>query len=179
MKVNSTRIMAVPASKLWQGVTSEGHLALAHPYVDQHLHGGPMGLGEKDRIVYLNGLTFERQFTAWEEGLGYDLRIGRPNGKSRSLVEWRINSIDSHQSSLSITVHPDLLRRWPSWLRWIAFRIRVKPQLQSYLDAVTGGIAYWLETGAPVRRSDHPNHPWFGDVKNQGQTGTASGFVEQ
>ena len=179
MKVNSTRIMAVPASKLWQGVTSEGHLALAHPYVDQHLHGGSMGIGEKDRIVYLNGLTFERQFTAWEEGLGYDLRIGRPNGKSRSLVEWRINSIDSHQSSLSITVHPDLLRRWPSWLRWVAFRIRVKPQLQSYLDAVTGGIAYWLETGAPVRRSDHPNHPWFGDVKNQGQTGTASGFVEQ
>ena len=179
MKVNSTRVMAVPASKLWQGVTSEGHLALAHPYVDQHLHGGPMGLGEKDRIVYLNGLTFERQFTAWEEGLGYDLRIGRPNGKSRSLIEWRINSIDSHQSSLSITVHPDLLRRWPSWLRWVAFRIRVKPQLQIYLDAVTGGIAYWLETGAPVRRSDHPNHPWFGDVKNQDKTRTASGFEEQ
>ena len=171
--------MAVPAPKLWQGVTSEGHLAVAHPYVDQHLHSEPMGLEAKDRIVYLNGLTFDREFTAWEEGLSYDLRIGRPNGKSRSLVEWRINSINPHQSSLSITVYPDLLKRWPSWLRWVAFRIRVKPQLQIYLDAVTGGIAYWLETGAPVRRSDHPNHPWFGDVKNQDKTRTASGFEEQ
>ncbi len=157
--------MAVPAPKLWQGVTSEGHLATAHPYVDQHLHSEPMGLGAKDRIVYLNGLTFDREFTAWEKGVGYDLYIGRPNGRARSLVEWRINSIDSRHSSLSITVHPDLLKRWPSWLRWVAFRMRVKPQLKCYLDAVTGGIAHWLETGVPVIRSDHPNHPWFGDTQ--------------
>ena len=81
------------------------------------------------------------------------------------MVEWRINSIDPHHSSLSITVYPDLLKRWPSWLRWVAFKLRVKPRLQCYLDAVAAGIAHWLETGASVTRADHPSHPWFGDTQ--------------
>lgn len=166
MKVNSTEIIQVPAAKLWEGVTAEGHLAVAHPYVEVHTHDGPMGSGAKDRIVYLNGLTFDRQFTDWREGEGYTLLIGRPQGRSRSRVEWHIESLGPTKSSLSITVHPDLLRRMPSWLRWAAFQWKVKPLLKAYLDAVTGGIAHWLETGTPVRREDHPDHPWFGHTRS-------------
>lgn len=166
MKVNSTEIIQVPAAKLWEGVTAEGHLAVAHPYVEVHTHDGPMGSGAKDRIVYLNGLTFDRHFTDWREGEGYTLLIGRPQGRSRSRVEWHIESLGPTKSSLSITVHPDLLRRMPSWLRWVAFQWKVKPLLQAYLDAVTGGIAHWLETGTPVRREDHPDHPWFGHTRS-------------
>ena len=117
MKVNSTEIIQVPAAKLWEGVTAEGHLAVAHPYVEVHTHDGPMGPGAKDRIVYLNGLTFDRHFTDWREGEGYTLLIGRPQGRSRSRVEWHIESLGPTQSSLSITVHPDLLNRMPRWLR--------------------------------------------------------------
>ena len=165
MKVNSTEIIQVPAAKLWEGVTAEGHLAVAHPYVEVHTHDGPMGSGAKDRIVYLNGLTFDRQFTDWREGEGYTLLIGRPQGRSRSRVEWHIESLGPTQSSLSITVYPDLLHRMPRWLRWAAFQWKVKPLLKAYLDAVTGGIAHWLETGTPVRREDHPDHPWFGHTR--------------
>ena len=165
MKVNSTEIIQVPAAKLWEGVTAEGHLAVAHPYVEVHTHDGPMGSGAKHRIVYLNGLTFDRQFTDWREGEGYTLLIGRPQGRSRSRVEWHIESLGPTQSSLSITVHPDLLHRMPSWLRWVAFQWKVKPLLKAYLDAVTGGIAHWLETGTSVRREDHPDHPWFGNTQ--------------
>ena len=166
MKVNSTEIIQVPAAKLWEGVTAEGHLAVAHPYVEVHTHDGPMGSGAKDRIVYLNGLTFDRQFTDWREGEGYTLLIGRPQGRSRSRVEWHIESLGPTQSSLSITVYPDLLHRMPSWLRWVAFQWKVKPLLQAYLDAVTGGIAHWLETGTSVRREDHADHPWFGNTRS-------------
>jgi len=164
MRVNSTKVINVPASTVWEGVTEEGHLAVAHPYVESHTHDGPMQRGATDRIVYLNGLTFDRHFTDWREGEGYTLLIGRPQGRSRSRVEWHIESLGPTQSSLSITVHPDLLQRMPGWLRWVAFRWKVKPPLKAYLDAVTGGMAHWLETGTPVHRSDHPDHPWFGDT---------------
>lgn len=166
MRVNSTKVINVPASTVWEGVTANGHLAVAHPYVEAHTHEGPMGLGAKDRIVYLNGLTFDRHFTAWREGEGYTLLIGRPEGRSRSRVEWRIEPLGPTQSSLSITVHPDLLHRMPGWLRGVAFQWKVKPPLKAYLDAVTGGIAHWLETGTPVRRTDHPDHPWFGNPRD-------------
>ena len=164
MRVNSTKVINVPASTVWEGVTEKGHLAVAHPYVESHTHDGPMQRGATDRIVYLNGLTFDRHFTDWREGEGYTLLIGRPQGRSRSRVEWHIESLGPTQSSLSITVHPDLLQRMPGWLRWVAFHWKVKPPLKAYLDAVTGGMAHWLETGTPVRRSDHPDHPWFGDT---------------
>ena len=166
MRVNSTKVINVPASTVWEGVTANGHLAVAHPYVEAHTHEGPMGLGAKDRIVYLNGLTFDRHFTAWREGEGYTLLIGRPEGRSRSRVEWHIEPLGPTQSSLSITVHPDLLHRMPGWLRGVAFQWKVKPPLKAYLDAVTGGIAHWLETGTPVRRTDHPDHPWFGTTRD-------------
>ena len=120
----------------------------------------------KDRIVYLNGLTFDRHFTDWREGEGYTLLIGRPQGRARSRVEWHIEPLGPTQSSLSITVYPDLLHRMPRWLRWAAFQWKVKPLLKAYLDAVTGGIAHWLETGTPVRREDHPDHPWFGHTRS-------------
>jgi hypothetical protein len=164
MRVNSTKVINVPTSTVWEGVTEEGHLAVAHPYVESHTHDGPMQRGATDRIVYLNGLTFDRHFTDWREGEGYTLLIGRPQGRSRSRVEWHIESLGPTQSSLSITVHPDLLQRMPGWLRWVAFRWKVKPLLKAYLDAVTGGMAHWLETGTPVHRSDHPDHPWFGNT---------------
>jgi len=165
MKVNSTEIIPVSAAKLWEGVTAEGHLAVAPPYGEAHTHDGPMGLGAKDRIVYLNGLTFDRHFTAWREGEGYTLLIGRPEGRSRSRVEWHIESIGPDQSTLSITVYPDLLHRMPRWLRWVAFQWKVRPLLKAYLEAVTGGIAHWLQTGTPVCRTDHPDHPWFGNTR--------------
>jgi hypothetical protein len=165
MKVNSTRVLAISASRLWDGVTSNGHLSLSHPYVQHHRHEERMCLGAKDIIIYVNGLTFERTFIAWDEGVGYDLRIGRPQGKSRSLVEWRIQSLGPNESSLSITVYPDFLKAWPLWLRWVVFRIKANQPLKNYLEAVTCGIKHWLETDTPVRRSDHPNHPWFGDTQ--------------
>ena len=165
MRVNSTKVINVPASTVWEGVTDEGHLAVAHPYVELHTHEGPMQRGARDRIVYLNGLTFDRHFTDWREGEGYTLLIGRPQGRSRSRVEWHIESLGPTQSSLSITIHPDLLHRMPGWLRWVAFQWKVKPQLKAYLNAVTGGLAHWLETGTPVRRSNHPDHPWFGNTR--------------
>jgi hypothetical protein len=165
MKVNSTQVMKISASQLWDGITGNGHLELSHPYVQHHRHEKSMCLGAKDIIIYVNGLTFERKFIAWEKGIGYDLRIGRPQGKSRSLVEWRIQSLGPTESSLSITVYPDFLKMWPRWLRWIIFRIKARKPLKTYLDAVTSGIKHWLETGTPVRRSDFPNHPWFGDTQ--------------
>ena len=165
MRVNSTRKMKISASRLWEGITSNGHLAVSHPYVQHHRHEEGMCLGAKDIIVYLNGLTFERKFIAWEEEVGYSLRIGRPQGKSRSLVVWRIQSLGPNESSLSITVYPDFLRTWPLWLRWVVFRIKANKPLKNYLEAVTFGIKHWLETGTAVRRSEFPNHTWFGETE--------------
>ena len=59
-----------------------------------------------------NFTKFKRIFTDWIEGQGYDLLIGRENGK-KSKVIWRINKSDNLNSELKITIHPHDISRYP------------------------------------------------------------------
>ena len=61
-----------------------------------------------DKLIYLNGMTYVRQFLSWKEGEGYDLIIGREKGP-QSYVVWEIVELGENKSSLTITVYPYLL----------------------------------------------------------------------
>ena len=51
------------------------------------------------------GLTFEREFTQWDEN-GYDLIIGTKNGK-KSKVKWRLSgNEDSSELSIQVNTYP-------------------------------------------------------------------------
>ena len=139
-------------------ITTPNYLNETHPFCKKNTIVSWPGIGSKDVLEYLNGLTFERDFTYWDKD-GYDLTIGTKNGP-KSKVKWRLDG-NVDKSELSIQIHTHSLRKFPGPLYVIPFISQIRPQLNSYLDSVLNGIEYYLENNKPVPRNHFGKHKWF------------------
>ena len=66
----------VSSDALWELVSAPGNLNDSHPFCKSNETIQWDDEGHVDRLVYLNGRTYIRQFLTWDEGAGYTLRIG-------------------------------------------------------------------------------------------------------
>ena len=82
-RINSNR------DQIWNLISSPKNLELYHPFCKSNNVIKWPGKGSCDELTYLNGIKLIRNFTKWEEKRGYELLIGRKNGK-KSLVKWEI-----------------------------------------------------------------------------------------
>jgi hypothetical protein len=157
--ITSDQSIKVSAPTLWAAITSNHHLEKCHPYILRHTKN-IADRGLSDEITYLNGVTFTREATAWMDGVGYDLKVGRID-EPKNEVAWRIEPLDSNSCKLSISVTPLAVEKFPKLFRGVALRLFVRRQVGLYLDAVTGGIKMWVETGKAIDKTAFPRHPWF------------------
>ncbi len=144
--------------KVLDVIITPNYLNETHPFCKKNTIVSWPGIGSKDVLEYLNGLTFERDFTYWDKD-GYDLTIGTKNGP-KSKVKWRLDG-NVDKSELSIQIHTHSLRKFPGPLYVIPFISQIRPQLNSYLDSVLNGIEYYLENNKPVPRNHFGKHKWF------------------
>ena len=157
-----TQPIAAPAAEVWEAISMPGNLELCHPFCARNPVEKWPGAESRDQIHYLSGWVFERRFSRWIDGVGYDLEIGRSGGESSS-VSWRITPIDDQNCSLRITVYPQLLQAMPPAIRWVPHLLRVRPLLKSYLSSVVRGFEWYLTRGEPVPRNQFGSHPWFSE----------------
>tara|TARA_B100000963_G_C22557236_1_gene639620 strand:- start:524 stop:1012 length:489 start_codon:yes stop_codon:yes gene_type:complete len=157
--VSSTRNIDVPASQLWQGITSEQHLEACHPYIQRHSKSAKKS-AIADEITYLNNVVFTRESTSWMEGQGYDLLVGKAS-EPKNEVQWRITPVNETSCQLTIAVTPRAIEKLPKVIRNLALTLFVRRQVALYLDAVTSGIKSWMESGAPVDKTAYKKHRWF------------------
>jgi hypothetical protein len=122
------------------------------------------GEGARDEVHYLNGLVFHRRFCRWIDGVGYDLEIGARGGRT-SYVSWRIQPGDRRESMLEITVFPFILQEIPSLIRWLPYKLRIRPMLTKYLSSVVRGFDWYMTHGEAVPRNQFGTHPWFSKPK--------------
>jgi hypothetical protein len=61
---------------VWKVISAKESLELFHPYCLQN-KVILWGKVKMDEIVYLNGLTFVREFTSWKVNSGFELTIGK------------------------------------------------------------------------------------------------------
>ena len=94
--------------EIWDLISSPKNLELYHPFCESNNVIKWPGKGSCDELTYLNGIKLIRNFTKWEEKKGYELLIGRKNGK-KSLVKWEIIEKNDHVY-LCIAVYPWFLR---------------------------------------------------------------------
>jgi len=139
-----------------------GNLELCHPFCSENPVEDWPGPGSRDAIHYLSGWVFERRFTRWIEGVGYDLEIGRHSG-AMSFVSWRIAPIDDQNCALRITVFPHVLQEVPLAIRWLPHLLRVRPLLRSYLSSVVRGFEWYVTRGESVAHNQFGSHPWFSE----------------
>ena len=152
--------IAAPSEKVWEVISSPRNLEPCHPFCAKNpVHVWP-GDSSRDEIHYLSGWVFERSFCTWIEGVGYDLEIGRAEGK-KSFVSWRIMPMDEGGSTLRIAVYPHVLQDVPVAVRWLPHVLRVRPMLRAYLSSVTRGFEWYITRGEPVPRNQFGSHPWF------------------
>ncbi len=158
--VSQERVIAAPAESVWEAISEPGNLEPCHPFCASNPVDVWPGPDSRDTIIYLSGWSYERRFKDWIEGVGYDLEIGRPGG-GKSSVSWRITPIDDEHCTLSITVLPSGVEKYPAVIRWIPFYFVLRPRLQSYLDSVVRGFEWYVTRGEPVPRNAFGVHPWF------------------
>jgi len=155
----SSQVFSQKPEQLWNVISAENNLNDTHPFCKTNEKINWTDDDHKDKLVYLNGLTFIREFSEWFEGIGYNLWIGTKHGP-KSYVEWRIKE-HTHGSELTITVFPYLLRNWPKLISFLPYYLYINPKLTSYLNSVVGGFKWYLDKGTSVPRNHFGKHPWF------------------
>ena len=150
----------IPSDALWKLISAPGNLNECHPFCKSNEAIQWDKEGHVDRLVYLNGRTYIRQFLTWDEGEGYTLRIGKENGL-QSLVQWKIDTVSENKSRLTITVHPYLLAGYPKIVSFLPYQFWIKPRMRRYLRSVVSGFEYVAQTGEPVPRNYFGRHRWF------------------
>lgn len=156
--------IAAPAKAVWKAISMPGNLEACHPFCDKNIVEEWPGEGSRDVLHYLSGWVYERRFSRWIEGVGYDLDIGRRGGRT-SFVSWRILPVDDHNCQLRIAVYPHVLQKLPVVIRWVPHITRVRPMLKSYLSSVVRGFEWYVTRGEPVPRNQFGTHPWFSGRK--------------
>jgi len=150
----------IPSDALWKLISAPGNLNDCHPFCKSNEAIQWDKEGHVDRLVYLNGRTYIRQFLTWDEGEGYTLRIGEENGL-QSFVQWEIDAVSENKSRLTITVHPYLLAGYPKIVSFLPYQFWIKPRMRRYLRSVVSGFEYVARTGEPVPRNHFGRHSWF------------------
>jgi hypothetical protein len=158
--VRVSRTIAVPATKIWEVISSPGTLPLYHPFCEKNPVIDWPGSDSHDEIYYFNGVVLARHFTAWYDDIGYDLEIGRKGGRI-SVVTWRISRVKDRRSSITITVYPHAVQMVPVIARWVPHVFWLRPRIKRYLRSVVKGLDWFITQGQPVRRNQFGAHRWF------------------
>ncbi len=158
--VSRSIIINVPPKKVWEVISKPGILELCHPFCKSNPVENWDGNKSIDMVLYYSGLRYERIFTDWIEGIGYDLLIGRRNGK-KSKVIWRISKTNSSSSELRITIFPYDVSKYSKMVSQIINLFYIGPMLRKYLSSVLKGFNYYIIEGKQVQKNQFGKHKWF------------------
>ena len=158
--ISATQVFDCSTDELWTLISAPGNLNDAHPFCKSNDALVWDGETHRDRLVYLNGRTYVREFQTWNPGEGYTLLIGEEGG-AQSYVVWTIEATEQGGARLTITVHPYLLANLPGVVAFLPYRLWIVPRMRTYLRSVVGGFAHVASTGEAVPRNHFGRHSWF------------------
>jgi len=80
--VGVSGVINAPVGEVWAAISAPGNLELCHPFCAENPVEAWPGVGSRDEVHYLNGTVYTRRFHTWIDGVGYDLDIGVPDGRT-------------------------------------------------------------------------------------------------
>lgn len=89
-KVSEKIFLSHTVNTTWNIVSSKNALELFHPFC---LKNDVLEHTKKDELLYLNGMTYVREFYSWKPNEGFELYIGREKGK-KSRVVWELKTAE-------------------------------------------------------------------------------------
>jgi len=148
------------AVKVWELISTPGHLTRCHPFCASNDVERWPGVGAIDRIVYFSGLELHREFTHWDEGLGFQLEIGPPGSRTARVV-WVLKGLGDDRCALSISVIPYLNSELSEPKKRAYERLVFGQSIERYLQSVVRGIEYCVTTGEKVQAIQFGKHPIY------------------
>lgn len=134
LKPCSDSIVIKPDSqRVWNVISKQGNLELCHPFCKSNPIEKWAGDKSIDYVNYYNGVKYQRIFTNWIDGQGYDLLIGRKNGEKSKII-WRINQLDDKSCELKITIYPHDIIKHSNIIKPLINSLYVRPMLHKYLS---------------------------------------------
>jgi hypothetical protein len=158
--VSKSIIIKVLPQRVWKVISKPSNLELCHPFCESNPVEKWAENESIDFVNYYNGLKYQRIFTNWIDGQGYDLLIGRKNGK-KSKVIWRINKSDDLSSELKITIYPHYISEYPNLIQSFIYFFYISPMIRKYLTSVLNGFQFYIMQGKPIRKNQFGTHKWF------------------
>ena len=160
--LKATAGIDVPADEVWAVIAEPGGLARYHPFCAATDVERWPGTGSRDSITYYSGIRYQRNFVSWQEGVGYDIELGRPPNQTAQ-VRWRIEPTSRRTCRLSIEVVP-LLKPDLSDEKKRAYQERLFGEvLQHYLECVVAGVKFFATTGNAVTKDQFGRNPLYSD----------------
>ena len=143
-------------SDVWNTISSKNALELFHPFC---LNNDVIVYEKKDKLVYINGLVYIREFTVWKPNQGFELIIGRENGK-KSKVIWELKEKDKG-CIVKISIFPYRTNKFPVFFYPLVSFFLIRPKLKQYLKSVLEGLKYYLNHKVKVEKNQFGKHSWF------------------
>ena len=153
------RSIVAQRDEVWNVISAPGHLELVHPFCESNVVVEWPGETSIDQIRYRSGWAYDRRFTSWIDGVGYDLEIGAVN-EPTSRVSWRLEQRSDDITDLTISLWPRVVVDIPG-LRGFARWAIVGPMMRRYLRSVTAGVDWFVTHQTPVQADQFGYHPWF------------------
>ena len=147
-------------AKVWSIISKPENLNLTHPFCKSNISLSWDNGNHRDSLEYLNGVKLYRDFYKWDEGNGYELKIGKKNGR-KSIVKWKLIDKANSRSNLTITVLPNIYSNKNKIIYLIAYFFVIKPGISKYLKSVLNGYKWYLVNESPVPRNHFGSHKWF------------------
>lgn len=141
---------------VWNTLSSKNALELFHPFC---LKNDVIEYEKKDKLIYINGLTYIREFSAWKPNEGFELNIGRKYGK-KSKVLWDIKHKDEG-CVVKISIFPYRSNKIPVFFYPLVSFFFIRPKLKQYLQSVLKGLKYYLDYNIKVEKNQFGKHSWF------------------
>ena len=153
------RSIVAQQDEVWNVISAPGHLELVHPFCERNVVFEWPGESASDQICYRSGWIYDRRFTRWIDGVGYDLEIGAAN-EPTSQVSWRLERRDDYVTDLKIVLSPRRVVDIPGIRRLVRWGV-VGPMMRRYLRSVTAGVDWFVTHQTPVQPDQFGFHPWF------------------
>ena len=82
INIESSILVKSSIGDVWKVISEPGYLERVHPFCNKNTVLKKQGDKIlKDKLIYINGLEYIREFQYWETNKGYDLIIGKELGK--------------------------------------------------------------------------------------------------
>ena len=146
-------------NEVWGLLSKPSHLELFHPFCRSNKIIVWNEQNKTDELTYLNGIVYERNIYSWEKNKGFKLYIGKKEGK-KSKVEWKLKSINE-EGILTIEVTPYVSNKFTLKIYNLLLKFYIIPSLKKYLNCVTKGIKFYLESGKIIKHNQFGSHRWF------------------